>query len=309
MTLMLHELGYQVLVFDNLSTGFEDAVIGAELIRGDIHDSEKLSQIFKQNDVDVVMHFAAYIDVGESVRDPFKYYRNNVIGTQTLLEQMVANNVKNFIFSSTAAIFGEPEYVPIDEKHKKEPINPYGYSKQMVEQMLDNYDQAYNLKSICLRYFNAAGADPKTRLGERHDPETHLIPLVLQVASGRRKSISIFGNDYATDDGTCVRDYIHIVDLCNAHLLAAELLLTQQQSQQFNLGNGNGYSVQQVINTAKQISNQPINIDHAERRAGDPAILVADSSLANKVLNWMPEFTDLEQIIEHAWKWEIQQAR
>ncbi len=309
MTLMLHELGYQVLVLDNLSTGFEEAVIGAELIRGDIHDSKILSQIFKQNNVDVVMHFAACIDVRESVRDPFKYYRNNVVGTQSLLEQMVANNVKNFIFSSTAAIFGKPEYVPIDEEHNKNPVNPYGHSKLMVEQMLDKYDQAYGIKSVCLRYFNAAGADPKTRLGECHDPETHLIPLVLQVASGRRKSISIFGNNYDTVDGTCVRDYIHVVDLCNAHLLATEFLLTQQHSQQFNLGNGNGYSVQQIINAIEQISNQPINIVHADRRAGDPPILLADSSLANKVLNWVPEFSDIEQIIKHAWKWEKQRSQ
>ena len=308
MTLMLHELGYKVLVYDNLSTGFSDAVIGAQLIQGDIHDSVKLDEVFKQNKVDVVMHFAAHIDVGESVRDPFKYYRNNVVGTQMLLEKMVSHGVSNFIFSSTAAIFGEPEYVPIDEAHVKKPINPYGHSKLMVEQMLESYDQAYGLKSICLRYFNAAGADPKTRIGERHDPETHLIPLVLQAASGRRESISVFGDNYDTEDGTCIRDYIHIEDLCSAHLLSAEYLLSKKQSNQFNLGNGNGYSVQQVINSAKRITNKPIKINQAERREGDPARLVADATLAKKVLNWTPEYADLNEIIEHAWKWEVLQS-
>ncbi len=290
-------------------SGFEDAVIGAEFIHGDIHDSEKLDEVFKKFNIDVVMHFAAHIDVGESVRDPFKYYRNNVVGTQTLLERMVSNCVNNFIFSSTAAIFGEPEYVPIDEAHIKKPINPYGHSKLMVEQMLENYDQAYGLKSICLRYFNAAGADPKTRIGERHDPETHLIPLVLQAASGRRESISVFGNDYDTDDGTCVRDYIHIVDLCSAHLLSSELLLKEERSQRFNLGNGNGYSINQVIEVAKRITGKQIKIEQADRREGDPAKLVADAALAKKALSWVPEYSNLEEIIEHAWRWEFKQSQ
>ncbi len=253
------------------------------------------------------MHFAAYIDVGESVRDPFKYYRNNVVGTQTLLERMVTHQVSNFIFSSTAAIFGEPEYVPIDEVHDKKPINPYGHSKLMVEQMLESYDQAYGLKSICLRYFNAAGADPQSRIGERHNPETHLIPLVLQTASGRRENISIFGNDYDTDDGTCIRDYIHILDLCNAHFLSAKLLLKTNSSQQFNLGNGNGYSVKQLINIAKEITGKPIKTLQADRREGDPAILVADAALAREFLGWEPKYSDLAEIIEHAWKWEVLQ--
>jgi len=309
MTLMLHELGHQVIVLDNLSTGFEDAVIGAEFIYGDIHDSKKLDAVFKKYNIDVVMHFAAHIDVGESVRDPFKYYRNNVVGTQTLLEKMVANSIKYFIFSSTAAIFGEPEYVPIDEVHSKNPINPYGHSKLMVENMLTSYDQAYGLKSICLRYFNAAGADPKSRIGERHDPETHLIPLVLQAASGRRDSISIFGNDYDTEDGTCTRDYIHIVDLCNAHLLATEFLLNENTSKQFNLGNGNGYTVKQLIDVAKQITNKSIKVVQADRREGDPAKLVADATLAKKTLQWAPSYSNLADIIEHAWKWELSQVR
>ena len=307
MTLMLHELGHQVIVVDNLTSGFEDAVIGAEFIQADIHEYHKLDQIFKHKNIDVVMHFAAHIDVGESVRDPFKYYRNNVVATQTLLECMLANKVNNFVFSSTAAIFGEPEYVPIDEAHLKLPINPYGHSKLMVEQMLESYEHAYGLKFCCLRYFNAAGADPETRLGERHDPETHLIPLVLQAASGRRDSISIFGDDYDTQDGTCVRDYIHIVDLCKAHLLATEYMIREKTSRQFNLGNGNGYSIKQVIDAAKQVTNKKIKIQQASKREGDPAKLVADASMAKQILKWSAEYSNLQEIVEHAWKWELKQ--
>ena len=304
MTLMLNEHGYKVIVVDNLSTGFKDAVIGAEFIQADIHDSKKMDIIFKQHNIDVVMHFAAFIDVGESVRNPLKYYKNNVIGTQTLLECMIDNDVNYFIFSSTAAVFGEPQYVPIDEAHLKNPINTYGQSKLMVEKILESYDQAYGLKSISLRYFNAAGADPQTRLGERHDPETHLIPLVLQAASKRRDSISVFGDDYETIDGTCVRDYIHIVDLCNAHLLAAKYLLSKQVSKQFNLGNGSGYTVKQVIQTAEKITNNKIKVIYTKRRDGDPAKLVADSTYAKNEILWNPKYPQLEEIIEHAWRWE-----
>ena len=304
---MLHELGHQVMVVDNLSTGFEDAVIGAEFMHADIHDYYKLDEIFNNRKIDVVMHFAAHIDVAESVRDPFKYYRNNVVATQTLLECMLANQVNHFVFSSTAAIFGEPGYVPIDEAHPKHPINPYGHSKLMVEQMLESYGQAYGLKSICLRYFNAAGADPKTRLGERHDPETHLLPLVLQAASGRRKAINVFGDDYDTEDGTCVRDYIHIVDLCKAHLLATQYMLQENTSKQFNLGNGNGYTIKQVIDAVKQVTNKNFKVQQSNRREGDPAKLVADASLAKQALNWTAEYPNLEEIVEHAWKWELKQ--
>lgn len=291
-------------MFDNLSTGFEDVVIGAEFVQGDIHDSAKLDEVFIKYNIDVVMHFAVHIDIGESVHDPFKYYRNNVVGTQALLERMVSNNISSFIFSSTAAIFGEPEYVPIDEAHSKKPINPYGHSKLIVEQMLESYDQAYGLKSVCLRYFNAAGADPKTRIGERHDPETHLIPLVLQAASGRRESINVFGDDYDTDDDTCLRDYIQIVDLYNAHLLSAKLWLKENTSRRFNLGNGSGYTVKQLIELAKQITK----VNQSERREGDPAKLVADATFAKKALNWLPKYLSLEEIIEHAWKWELKQS-
>ena len=307
MALMLHENGHQVIVVDDLSTGFREAVIGAEFIHANIHDFYRLDQIFKHRNIDVVMHFAAHINVGESVHDPFKYYRNNVTATQTLLECMVANGVNNFIFSSSAAIFGEPEYTPIDETHVKRPINPYGHSKLMVEQMLENYARIHGFRSVCLRYFNAAGADVKTRLGERHDPETHLIPLVLQAASGRRPCIHIFGDDYTTVDGTCVRDYIHVTDLCGAHLLAAKYMLQRQMSGQFNLGNGSGYSVRQVIDAVRRVTNRDISVEQARRREGDPATLVADATLAGEVLHWTPEYPDLEEIVEHAWKWEVKQ--
>jgi len=222
-----------ITVLDNLSSGHRDAVLCGELIVGDLADCEFLDRMFEEYSFDVVMHFASSIMVGESVVNPSKYYRNNVANTQNLLDAMVDHGVNQFIFSSTAAIFGEPEYTPIDEKHPKAPINPYGRSKWMVEQMLEDYDRAYGLKSVCLRYFNAAGADPECELGERHDPETHLIPLVLQAASGKRDAITVFGRDYDTADGTCIRDYIHVNDLCDAHWLAIQRLKTKGESQRY----------------------------------------------------------------------------
>ena len=218
---------------------------------------------------------------------------------------MLENNIKRFIFSSTAAIFGMPEYTPIDEKHPKNPINPYGRSKLMVENILDDYDHAYGMKSVCLRYFNAAGADPEGRVGECHDPETHLIPLVLQAASGRRESISIFGSDYKTPDGTCVRDYIHVNDLASAHLLALDKLIETNESMKFNLGNGNGFSVKEVIESAKTATDKPIEVKSGERRPGDPDVLIADSKTAKNLLGWKPQRDDLSQIIEDAWSWEL----
>lgn len=217
---------------------------------------------------------------------------------------MRAHGVDKFIFSSTAATFGEPQYSPIDERHPQQPINPYGRTKLMVEQALADYDRAYGFKSVCLRYFNAAGADPEGQLGERHDPETHLIPLVLQAASGRRPHISVFGQDYDTPDGTCIRDYIHINDLCSAHWLALQSLLNGQGSQRYNLGNGNGFSVQEVINTAQQVTGRNIPVHYSPRRAGDPARLVADATQARQQLGWQPQYADLATIIEHAWQWE-----
>jgi len=242
--------------------------------------------------------------VGESVIHPDMYYQNNLINTLQLLDTMVAHGVKNFIFSSTAAVYGAPEYTPIDEKHSKHPINPYGKSKLMVEQVLEDYDKAYGLKSVCLRYFNAAGADPEGELGERHEPETHLIPLILQAASGRRENIKVFGQDYDTPDGTCVRDYIHITDLCSAHLQALTTLLKTKKSDAFNLGNGHGFSVQEVIDAVKRVTGIDFDVVNEPRRDGDPAVLVADAVLAKKQLDWQPKYADLEMIIQHAWDWE-----
>lgn len=309
MVKMLLDAGHQVTTLDNLSTGHRDAVLGGEFIRGDLGDRAVLDTLFSTQRFDGVMHFAAYIQVGESVHQPAKYYHNNFVNTLTLLDAMIAHKLNNFIFSSTAAVFGEPHYVPIDEQHPEHPINPYGRSKHMVEQALADYDHAYGLKSVCLRYFNAAGADPSGLLGERHDPETHLIPLVLQAASGRRDAIHVYGTDYDTADGTCMRDYIHIVDLCQAHLLALDALRAHGHSARYNLGNGNGFSVHEVIETARRVTGRPINAIHAPRRSGDPARLVADAQLARRVLGWNPRHAALETIIEHAWRWESTHAR
>jgi len=242
--------------------------------------------------------------VGESVTNPAKYYRNNVASTLNLLDAMVEHGVKRFIFSSTAALFGEPRYTPIDETHPIQPINPYGASKAMVEQILRDYDHAYGLRAICLRYFNAAGADPECQLGERHEPETHLIPLVLQAASGRRPDITVYGRDYDTPDGTCIRDYIHVSDLCQAHVLALNALMDGAQSDAFNLGNGAGFSVQQVIDAAKQVTGKKIVVREGTRREGDPARLVADATRARNTLGWRSAYHNLETIIAHAWAWE-----
>lgn len=304
MVKMLLADGHQVVTFDNLSGGFRDAVLGGEFVEGDLADRLALDNVFALHRPDAVMHFASFIQVGESVQLPDKYYRNNFSNTVNLLDAMVAHGVKRFIFSSTAAIFGEPEYVPIDELHPTRPLNPYGRSKWMVEQMLVDYGLAFGLRYVCLRYFNAAGADPDGLLGERHQPETHLIPLVLQAASGRRPHIAVFGRDYDTPDGTCIRDYIHIADLCSAHLLALNMLSDGGHSNCFNLGNGEGFSVQQVIDAAQRIAGVSIQIVDAERRAGDPARLVADASRARRVLGWVPQHAELDAIIADAWRWE-----
>jgi UDP-glucose 4-epimerase len=300
----LREAGFAPVTLDNLYSGYREAVIGGEFIEGDLSDRELLDRVLDAHEFAGVMHFAAHIEVGESVRDPAKYYRNNFSNTQNLLDAMVRYGVSAFIFSSTAAIFGEPQYIPIDEQHPKTPVSPYGRSKWMVEQLLDDYDRAYGLKSVALRYFNAAGADPQARLGERHQPETHLIPLVLQAASGRRESITLFGTDYNTPDGTCIRDYIHVTDLCNAHLLALQQLLHGSASDRYNLGNGQGYSVQEVIDAAAKVTGRRIPVERGERRPGDPARLVADSARARSKLRWNPRFVGLGSIIAHAWAWE-----
>jgi len=305
MVKQLAQAGNEVLTLDNLSYGYRDAVKYGEFIDGDLGDRAILDTIFNAGDIDAVMHFAGFIQVGESVIKPSMYYHNNVVNTLTLLDAMLHHRIKNFIFSSTAAIFGEPDYTPIDEKHHKKPINPYGHSKLMIEQVLDDYDKAYGLRSTCLRYFNAAGADPEGELGERHVPETHLIPLILQAASGRREDIKVFGDDYATDDGTCVRDYIHINDLCEAHSLALQKMIDTDKSARYNLGNGTGFSVKQVIDVAREVSGNDFKVSIEPRREGDPAVLVADATLAKQELNWQARFDTLDEIVKTAWDWEI----
>jgi UDP-glucose 4-epimerase len=304
--LALQQAGYEVVILDNLVYGHRDlveTVLKAELIEGDTNDRPLLDQLFAHHDIAAVMHFAAYAYVGESVSDPAKYYRNNVIGTLTLLEAMLAANIKKFVFSSTCATYGIPKTVPIPEDHPQSPINPYGASKLMVERILADFDVAHQFKSVCFRYFNAAGADPQGRLGEDHEPETHLIPLVLQTALGNRKAISVFGTDYPTPDGTCIRDYIHVTDLASAHVLGVEYLLKGGDSQVFNLGNGSGFSVKQVIETAKQVTGRPIAVIEQDRRPGDPPALAGSSEKAQTVLGWQPQYADLKQIIQHAWTW------
>lgn len=300
----LRQHGAQVTVLDDLSSGHRDAVLDADFVQGSLADAGLLDKLFAGKAFDAVMHFASFIQVGESVREPAKYYRNNVANTLNLLEAMHGHGVKRFVFSSTAAVYGSPAYVPIDEAHALEPINPYGRSKMMIEQVLADYAQAYGLQSVCLRYFNAAGAHPEGLLGERHDPETHLIPLVLQAASGRRDHITVYGRDYDTPDGTCIRDYIHIMDLAQAHWQALRYLQDGGASAAFNLGNGQGFSVQHVIDVARQITGQKIALQEGPRRAGDPPRLVADASRAREVLGWKPHYADLQTIVSHAWAWE-----
>jgi UDP-glucose 4-epimerase len=304
MVKQLGQIGCQVTVLDNLSGGHRDAVLHGDFVHGDIADRNLLDQLFSQRRFDAVMHFASFIQVGESMSSPSKYYQNNLVNTLSLLNAMQVFGVKRFIFSSTAAIFGEPEQALIDESHPKRPINPYGRTKLMEEEALADYDRAYGLKSVCLRYFNAAGADPEGQLGERHDPETHLIPLVLQAVSGRRSNIAVYGRDYDTPDGTCIRDYIHINDLCDAHALALNTLLNGADSQAYNLGNGNGFSVKEVIDTTGEVTGRPVNVVDAARRPGDSAQLVADSRLAREKLGWQPRYADLGTIVKHAWAWE-----
>lgn len=295
---------HNVVVLDNLSTGFRDSLLGGELVVGDCGDRALLDQLFTAYSFDGVLHFASLIQVGESVTDPAGYYQANVAKTLTLLEAMKDHSVGPLIFSSTAAVFGEPQTPLIDEAHPQAPLNPYGASKLMVERMLRDSDKAYGLRSVALRYFNAAGADPEARIGERHDPETHLVPLALQAVLGVRPPLKVFGCDYSTPDGTCIRDYIHVDDLAEAHLLALEYLWQGGQTTAFNLGNGAGFSVQQVLDTVADVVGTRVPADDAPRREGDPARLVADASKARKVLGWVPRHAELSTIIAHAWQWE-----
>lgn len=302
MVYWLAKQGVEVVVVDNLSSGHKNAVLAGQFVYGDIADRLLLDKVFSQNRFDAVMHFASYIQVGESVQDPGKYYQNNVVNTLNLLNAMASHGVKQFIFSSTAAIFGEPLTARIAESHPKQPVNPYGWSKLIIEQVLADYQQAYGMRSVCLRYFNAAGAEPSGILAERHDPETHLIPVLLQAAAGRRAHLQVFGRDYATPDGTCIRDYIHVQDLIQAHWLALHYLAEGGESDSFNLGSSQGYSVQQVIDAVKQVTHKPIAIVDAPRRAGDPAVLVADASKIKHKLAWQPQYTDLNLMVKHAWQ-------
>jgi len=306
MVKLLLRSGYRVTVLDDLSGGFRDAVPEGLLVQGSIAGKALLQGLFGARDFAAVMHFASFIQVGESMVDPAKYYANNVAATLVLLDAMREAGVDKFIFSSTAAIYGDPEYSPIDELHPKQPINPYGRSKWMMEQVLDDYGSAYGFKSVCLRYFNAAGADPEGSLGERHQPETHLIPLILQAASGRRAAISVFGSDYDTPDGTCIRDYIHVSDLCDAHMLALRHLLDGKGNLRLNLGNGQGFSVSEVIAAVQRVTGREFAVKHEPRRAGDPPRLVADARQARALLGWQPCFAELDRIIADAWQWEQQ---
>ncbi len=301
---LLRQDGFDVLVLDNFSTGYRDAVLDAEVIEGSLGDPAVLDRVFQSRPIAAVMHFAAFIEVGESVSAPAKYYKNNFVDTLVLLDAMVRHGVDKFIFSSTAAVYGMPDQVPIAEDHRLVPINAYGRTKLAVEMALADYRIAYGLKFSVLRYFNAAGADPAGRLGERHEPESHLIPLVLQAASGRREAISVFGRDYATPDGTCIRDYVHIVDLCAAHMLALRVLLDGGEGDIYNLGNGQGFSVQEVIACVREVTGVDFAVRDGDRRPGDPARLVADSSKAKRELGWEPQFADLATMVAHAWQWE-----
>lgn len=302
--LELVKAGNEVVIADNLVTGYRKAIPeGAKFYEGDLRDSDFLDNLFHQEKIDAVIHFAAYSLVGESVTNPLKYYDNNLYGTKVLLEAMVKNNVGKIVFSSTAATYGEPENIPILESDRTCPTNPYGETKLAMEKMFKWTAEAHGLRYVSLRYFNACGADESGTIGEAHNPESHLIPLILQVPNGKRETISIYGTDYDTPDGTCIRDYIHVTDLAQAHILAVQYLNNGGESDIFNLGNGVGYSVREVIETARKVTGHPIPATETSRRAGDPARLVASSEKAKKILGWKPVHDSLEEIIASAWNW------
>jgi UDP-glucose 4-epimerase len=306
---MLAERGYRPIVLDSLENGFEDFVKGHELVRGDIGDYELLVGLFSKRNIACVMNFASYIAVGESMQLPLKYYANNVAKTVELFRAMIACDVKRFIFSSTAAVYGYPETVPIPEDAPLSPINPYGKSKLMIEQVLRDLDASSGMKFIALRYFNAAGADPSGEIGESHVPETHLVPLVLRSILDDDYTITVFGTDYRTHDGTCIRDYIHVNDLADAHIRALETLLDAGESRVYNLGNGKGFTVREVIDVVQRVTGKQPKVQEGPRRVGDPDVLVASSEKAMKELGWKPKMADLETIVETAWNWERQRKR
>lgn len=308
-SLALLEQGKEIVIFDNLSTGHIETIENlskygkVNFVQGDLLNKSEINSVFNNYNIDSVIHFAAFSQVGESVKNPEKYYVNNVCGTVNLLSAMLENNVKKIVFSSTAATYGEPVYVPIDEKHPQNPINPYGQTKLMIEKIMDDYDKAYGLKSVRLRYFNVAGADKQARIGEWHEPETHLIPNILKSTFSSGKTFEMYGDDYDTKDGTCVRDYINIEDLVNAHLLSLEYLDKGGETNYFNLGTNNGNTVKEVFNVCQKVAGKDIAVNMMPRRAGDPASLVADNRKAKSVLGWEPKNT-LEYSIETAYKWE-----
>lgn len=299
----LLENGNEVVILDNLEKGHKDALLGGKLYVGDLRDRKILDKVFTENDIEAVIDFAAYSLVGESMTEPLKYFDNNIYGTINLLEAMKDHNVKYIVFSSTAATYGEPDEIPILEDSKTIPTNAYGESKLIVEKILNWCDRAYGIKYTTLRYFNAAGAHINGKIGEDHSPESHLIPLILNVALGKRDKILIFGDDYNTKDGSCIRDYIHVSDLASAHSLALERLRNGGESRIYNLGNGTGFSVKEMVEIARKVTNHPIPAEVVERRSGDPAVLIASSEKAMKELNWKPKFNSVETIIETAWQW------
>lgn len=299
----LYQKGYKVVVYDNLSYGHKEFVKWGDFVLGDLCDKDVLDKVFCEHKIDALMHFAAFAYVGESVQKPHKYYQNNVCATINLLEAMRKHGVKKIIFSSTCATYGQPKYTPIDELHPQNPINPYGRTKLMVEQILDDYSKAYDFRFVALRYFNAAGCDEDAQIGEKHNPETHLIPLALDAAIGKRQDVKIFGTDYDTKDGTAIRDYIHVSDLANAHILAFEYLCGGGMSDVFNLGNEQGFSVKEVIECAKKITKIDFEVVNAPRRAGDPSVLVGSSEKIISKLGWKPRLNSLETIIQTAWNW------
>lgn len=299
----LQRKGRDVAVYDNLVKGHRQAVSGVPLIVGGLQETDKLEAVLKNYGITSVVHFAAYSLVGESMSEPGKYYDNNVTGTMKLLDTLIQNNIRKIVFSSTAAVYGEPEEAPITEETTKKPTNVYGRTKLMIEEMLADYDAAYGLKYAALRYFNACGADEDGMIGEDHRPESHLIPLVLAAAAGMRENIQIFGTDYPTPDGTCIRDYIHVNDLAEAHILALDGLQQGRGSGVYNLGNGSGFSVREVIDTAVRVTGKKIKVVEAARRAGDPAVLIASAEKIKRELGWQPKIPQLEDIIVSAWKW------
>ncbi|MBU5317344.1 UDP-glucose 4-epimerase GalE [Clostridium bornimense] len=304
-TYLLIERGYDVVVVDNLSTGHREAVHEkAKFYQGDIGDYKFISNILKEEEIDGVIHFAAFSLVGESMENPYKYYENNVGKTNSLLKAIIDSGVKNIVFSSTAATYGEPKTIPILETDDTNPTNVYGETKLSMEKMIRWYNKAHGLNYVCLRYFNVAGAHPSGKIGEAHNPETHLIPIILQVASGRREKINVYGNDYDTKDGTCIRDYIHVVDLVDAHIKAIEYLFKGAESDVFNLGSGEGFTVYEMIEAARKVTGHEIPLEVTERRAGDPAKLIASSTKAREILGWKPQFEDINIMIKDAWNWE-----